>query len=325
MKTTDKERTWIFKLISITISITILLVGIYVIYHYYVKSNYSRAVQKERIYQLGTNTLEENYITDKYLNFKVLKPNTEVSAIKKIDDNVVYDVVYTSDKSSFRQTKGNIKANTYIFMGCSYMFGVGVNDNETIPYYFSQLSDFKYNVINAAFPSTATYISYALLDSNKLIECVDTKIEYIIYEFFSDHIYRNLVGSNIVYKIDAGNLVKVEKGEPIEIFTNKILQSKYKEKGLNLTIKLLEEMNKLAAEKYNSKFLVVLYEFYDHDNITKDLKTALDELNIENIYTNIRINNNIDYYVIKRDDHLTKNANKEIAQRIYNYIFNGEI
>ena len=27
---------------------------------------------------------------------------------------------------------------------------------------------------------------------------------------------------NIVYKIDAGNLVKVEKGEPIEIFTNKI-------------------------------------------------------------------------------------------------------
>ena len=325
MKTTDKERTWIFKLISIIISITILLAGIYVIYHYYVKSNYSRAVQKEKTYQLGTNCLEENYINDNYFNFKVLKPNIKVSAIKKIDNDLIYDSIYTSDNNSFRQTKGNIAGNAYIFMGCSYMFGVGVNDNETIPYYFSWLSDFKYNVVNAAFPSTATDISYALLKSDKLIECIDTKIEYIIYEFFSDHIYRNLIGSNFAYKVENGNLVEVERGKQIEIFTNKLLQLKYKEKGLNLTIKLLEEMNKLAIEKYNSKFLVVLYEFYDHDNITKDLKTALDKLNIENIYTDIRINNNIDYYVIKRDDHLTKNANKEIAQRIYNYIFNREI
>ena len=322
MKNTERK-SLIFKLMSISISIIILLVGTFIIYNYYIKSSYNRAVSKEKIYQLGTNTLEENYTTDKYFNFKVLKPNTKVSAIKKIDDNLVYDAVYTSDKNSFRQTKGNIKGNTYIFMGCSYMFGVGVNDDETIPYCFSKISDFKYNVINAAFPSTATYISYALLESNKLIECVDTKIEYIIYEFFSDHIYRNLVGSNIVYKIDNGNLVKVEKGEPIEIFTNKILQLKYKEKGLNLTVKLLEEMNKLAKEKYNSKFLVVLYEFYDHDNITKELKELLDNSKIENIYTDIKINeNNSDYYRIRNDDHLTRNANKEIAQKIYNYIFN---
>jgi hypothetical protein len=185
------------------------------------------------------------------------------------------------------------------------------------------LSNFKYNILNAAFPSTATYISYALLKSDKLIECIDTNIEYIIYEFFSDHIYRNLVGSSIIYKVVGEDLVQVEQGEPIEIFTNKLMQFKYKEKGLNLTIKLLEEMNRLAKEKYNSKFLVVLYEFYDHDNITKELKELLDNSKIENICTDIEINeNNSDYYKIRNDDHLTKNANKEIAQKIYNYIFN---
>lgn len=323
MKNIKERRSLLFKLMGISISIIVLSVGIFIIYNYYIKSSYSRAVNKEKIYQLGTNTLEENYIIDKYFNFKVLKPNIKVSAIRKVGDDLIYNVTYTTDKNSFRQTKGNIKGNTYIFLGCSFMFGEGLNDDETLPYYFSQLSDFKYNVINAGFPSTATYISYALLKSNKLIECVDTKIEYIIYEFFSDHIYRNLVGSNIVYKIDAGNLVKVEKGESVEIFTNKILQSKYKEKGLNLTVKLLEEMNEIVKERYNSKFLVVLYETYDHDNITKELKEVLDKLEIETIYTKLKKDeNDIYYYKIKNDEHPTKNANIEIAQTIYDYIFN---
>jgi len=318
-----KNKNLIFKLIIISVSIIVLLIGIYGIYQYYVKSSYSRAMKNEQIYQTGTSCLEENYMIDKYFNFKVLKPNISVSSTKKVGDNLVYDVTYTTDKNSFRQTKGNIKGNTYIFMGCSFMFAEGLNDDETVPYYFSQLSDFKYNIINAGLPSTATYISYALLESNKLIECVDTKIEYIIYEFFSDHIYRNLVGSSIIYKIDNGKIVEVDEGEPVEIFTNKLLQLKYKEKGLSLTIKLLEEMNKLAKEKYNSKFLVVLYETYDHDNITKELKESLDKAKIENIYTELKKDEHDTYYYrIKNDNHPTKNANEEIARTIYDYIFN---
>lgn len=318
-----KDKNLIFKLLIISVSIIILLIGIYGIYQYYVKSSYNRAKKNEQIHQTGTSCLEENYMTDKYFNFKVLKPNISVSSIKKVGDDLVYDVTYTTDKNSFRQTKGNIKGNTYIFMGCSFMFGEGLNDDETVPYYFSQLSDFKYNVINAGLKSSATYIAYALLKSDKFIECIDTKIEYIIYEFFSDHIYRNLVGTSIIYKIDNGNLVETDEGYPVEIFTNKLLQFKYKEDGLNLTTKLLEEMDKLAKEKYYSKFLVVLYETYDHDNITKEIKESLDKAKIENIYTKIKKDeHDEDYYRIKNDNHPTKNANKEIAQTVYDYIFN---
>ena len=272
---------------------------------------------------IGTNTDKTNYIFDDELKLFVLKPNTEVTSARKIDGQIVYSVKYKSDENSFRYTPGNKNNNTFIFLGCSFMFGEGINDNETLPYFFSEKVNFNYNVINAGVPGTATNTAYIALNSNKFINTVNTKIDYIIYGFFFDHIYRNIVGAHQegAFKLKNNKLTVVDNGVSDDVFSNKILRKYYKNEAINLTIKLIQEMKILAEEKYKAQFLVFLYDPYE--SITMEIKKILDELGIQNICSTINYSDKPDgYYMIKNECHPTGNANKENALTIYNYIFN---
>jgi hypothetical protein len=56
--------------------------------------------------------------------------------------DVVYDVIYSIDGDGFRvtpQAEGTRTSAAY-FLGCSYTFGEGLFDDETLPYYFGSLN-----------------------------------------------------------------------------------------------------------------------------------------------------------------------------------------
>ncbi|MFA6914111.1 MAG: hypothetical protein WCQ83_02795, partial [Endomicrobiia bacterium] len=51
----------------------------------------------------------------------------------------IYNAIYNCYTNGLRYTKCNQKADkAYVFLGCSMVFGEGVNDNQTLPYYFSK-------------------------------------------------------------------------------------------------------------------------------------------------------------------------------------------
>ena len=56
---------------------------------------------------------------------------------KTVGNQLIYDVDYTISDRRVRVTRGNPNGDTWLFMGCSNMFGEGVNDDETLPAYFS--------------------------------------------------------------------------------------------------------------------------------------------------------------------------------------------
>lgn len=63
----------------------------------------------------------------------------------------IYDANYTIDHNLLRQTLSCKKGPPVVFFGCSFTFGDGVNDNETLPQNFSDLLDRKLRVLNLGF------------------------------------------------------------------------------------------------------------------------------------------------------------------------------
>lgn len=63
----------------------------------------------------------------------------------------IYSVEYTIDSNLLRETRSCQSGSTIAFFGCSFMFGDGVNDAETLPQDFADLLDRKQRVLNLAF------------------------------------------------------------------------------------------------------------------------------------------------------------------------------
>ena len=84
---------------------------------------------------------------------------------------IIYDVVYSAYNNGFRKTRGDIDSKeVYVFLGCSFTFGDGLNDDETLPYYFSKLFDFKKNVVNCGVQATSTNTTLNILYNKAIIK-----------------------------------------------------------------------------------------------------------------------------------------------------------
>ena len=65
---------------------------------------------------------------------------------------VIYDVNYSINSDLIRLTRSCQKGPTVAFFGCSFTFGQGVNDNETMPQYLSDAFGDNLRVLNLGFP-----------------------------------------------------------------------------------------------------------------------------------------------------------------------------
>lgn len=73
---------------------------------------------------------------------------------KKTDPSTgaaVYDVDYTIDSNLLRETKSCESGPTIVFFGCSFTFGEGLNDADTLPQAFADALSGKLRIVNTAF------------------------------------------------------------------------------------------------------------------------------------------------------------------------------
>ncbi|UCG75763.1 MAG: hypothetical protein JSV95_00040 [Gemmatimonadota bacterium] len=79
-------------------------------------------------------------------------PGRAVQAWKTVGHERVYDVIYTIDEHAMRRTRGPEQgAGSFLFFGGSYVFGEGIEDEETLPFFFSRELGFRYRVLNLGF------------------------------------------------------------------------------------------------------------------------------------------------------------------------------
>jgi hypothetical protein len=107
------------------------------------------------------------YIFDK-ANGTMPYPNIKIKHGRKVKGNLAFDATYTVDKDQHRYTKANKEAkDLYVFMGCSFTYGEGLNDNETFAYKFSEKFGFSKDVVNISFHGWGGHNVLAQLQSQK--------------------------------------------------------------------------------------------------------------------------------------------------------------
>ena len=246
----------------------------------------------------------------------------------------IFNQNYSVYSNNFRVTKCNNESeDVFLFLGCSFVFGDGIGDDETLPYCFSQLFDFKKNVINCGVSANSSNTALNILNNEIFLPLTKNKnlnIKVCFVNLMSDHIYRNFRYEGIcldgyLYKNNKWYIpTKIGKIKYIfarsyifrKIFVP-IIDNYFKHYYEYYMIESLKLIDKIIKEKYNSKLTIVIW---DKDGYSEFFIKQLKEIGVDLIFLPEYFNSEENGYRIKNDGHPTAKANKEVAEILYNYI-----
>lgn len=282
------------------------------------------------------NVTRQVYTKDKYNNytFRYYPDRFKKLNVNKENNKIIYDVCYSLLPNKFRYTECNKNSdNIYIFLGCSFTFGSGLEDNETLPYYFSKLMNFENNVLNCGLPSKGSASALNILNNDIVNRFIGKKhIKYFIYSLIHGHLDRNFnvldyeANDNWICENNKWQRIK----QPFEIIKI-VLSRSYifrkiflpKIENYNKTFyedylfNNLKEIDKLVREKYNSKLIIIVWpdilqskRFYD-----KLKRTNFDMIMLPSYIMDRK-------YRIVNDRHPNSLANEIIANLLKKHIDN---
>jgi len=109
-----------------------------------------------------------------------------------------------------------------LFFGCSFTFGTGVNNDQTLPYYFGQLHP-EIEVYNYGIPGGSPQEIYLQSIHTENFEDIPQRPTIIIYTFISDHLRRLKGTMNLIFRAPkwVGCLPEVEATENTIIYKGK--------------------------------------------------------------------------------------------------------
>lgn len=125
-----------------------------------------------------------------------LRENRDVACHLKVDGKTVWDVRYSTDQFGRRTTihpSGTAARYTAVFFGCSFLFGEGANDDQTIPSQFSLLRP-EYRSVNYGVPGYGTQHMLALLESGRLPSEVNEPVKLGVYLYLPEIHEARVVG-----------------------------------------------------------------------------------------------------------------------------------
>jgi hypothetical protein len=199
---------------SIGLSLTILLVvcaeSIFYGLNHYQKENTVREVSWIRMPPPGEEggvgkhppqRVQGWTIADPFLGY-TLPPNAQIADTLVLGGKNIYQTTYTTDAYHRRITPIDHleqRRNFLLFFGCSMTFGLGVNDNETMPFYVGHFAshDRPYNYGVSGY---GPHYMLAQLQRGNLTQEINENHGIAIYTFIDHHIDR-AIGTMRVYNL----------------------------------------------------------------------------------------------------------------------------
>ncbi|NIA16085.1 MAG: hypothetical protein GWP08_18650 [Nitrospiraceae bacterium] len=123
-------------------------------------------------------------------------PNKSVRHVKCLGDTTVYDVTYSTDAHGLRNTpleSDGPRTRFAVFFGGSITFGMGVEDNETLPAFFGEYAP-DYAPYNYGVPGYGPQQMLLKLETEDLRKTIREPTGIAVYTFIPGHI-RRAVGS----------------------------------------------------------------------------------------------------------------------------------
>ena len=106
---------------------------------------------------------------------------------------LMYDVRYTIDADGLRVAPSYSKndlARAIVFLGCSYAFGSGLEDDETLPYQLGVQSRGRYRTFNFSFEGYSPAQMLAEIEHGMVRRVVDGSPQYAYYVAIPHHVWR---------------------------------------------------------------------------------------------------------------------------------------
>ncbi len=203
-----------------------------------------------------------------------LIPNIRVHTTKSRNNTLVYDVVTTTDENGFRRDGlPAVDGPRVMLLGDSFTFGEGLNDDETLGYFFKKKS---FDAVNIGMPGTGPHQSLRQLQVGLPRKGAQT-YRYIVLTVIDDHLVRANGGRPWLrdsprFEVDAsGQLVLMGNFQSRFAFVEKVLigsrvvsmivdafESDSTEEERRF-VGILSEIDRLAAAEYGAKLLVVYH------------------------------------------------------------------
>jgi hypothetical protein len=118
-------------------------------------------------------------------------PNTTITFEESLGGQLIDKVTYRFDGSGLREIPAAVqgKPHRVVFFGCSYMFGHGVKDDQTLPYYFVREARGTFEGFNFAGDGWGPHQMLREIETGFIRRVAGTP-ELAIYEAIPDHLRR---------------------------------------------------------------------------------------------------------------------------------------
>ncbi len=102
-------------------------------------------------------------------------------------------MTYTIDSNGLRispPVQKERRSGTVLFFGCSFTFGEGLEDDQTLPYQVGILSQGRYDTLNFGFHGYGPQQMLAAIQSGNVRHVVDSSPQFAVYQALPHHVVR---------------------------------------------------------------------------------------------------------------------------------------
>ena len=137
---------------------------------------------------------EKHTETNEFLGYKPIN-NHRHTATKMLGDQIVYEATYTHDEHGLRESPpcdGENAVGDVLFFGGSFTYGMGVNDNQTMPFQVGLMTERQFCIHNFGLQGYGPHQMLSALEHGIVARVVpdDGKIKVGIYLAITDHLSR---------------------------------------------------------------------------------------------------------------------------------------
>lgn len=278
------------------------------------------------------------FVDDTAVGYKIGEPG-RYHARRTLIGTAGYDVFYTINSQSIRQIDAGHTGKGVTFFGDSFIFGVGLNDTNTLPQKFANLTGRRFPVFDTGVPGWSPANVLAYIQSGEADDVL--KSSTLAVQFVAPwHAERLTCGSGQTmdgpkYKIIAGGVERLNDC-PIEkksIFADFSIYKtmiaphlrRLKDENIANLIAVTSASVKLVREKYHLP--MIIYYLRDPDYLRRlslswtdeQIMDALRKSGAEVLDYTLSDGNNPKYR-IEGDGHPTALANQIRAARLFSFI-----
>ena len=278
-------------------------------------------------------------------------PNRTVRAWKIVGTESVYDATYGISPEGVRITPvGDIQSygdQTFVFYGGSFAFGEGLNDDQTLPYFFSRELEIEHSVVNLAFLGYGPHQMLRSLELGRFDNLLREPIGVVFYIAVPNHVERS--AGNVFwdpfgprYVLDSSDMVRyvgpfttirdvwkkpyylllqmfevARRSVLVDHIANAITASPGQDPAdkVRLFGKIVEKSSKLVRDRYDAEFYVLLWD--SNILVSKLMKEQLNKANIHTVLVSDYIpTKDLASFKIPNDVHPNAAANHLLARAL---------